>query len=93
MSYCPSWKTPGVLLRDYSTPELWCLLQCERDTRRRQGDNYTDTPYLSNIEAEWKRPGVCSECFTQMGEANPPAVPTLGPAASRRGPVQTMSTR
>jgi hypothetical protein len=39
-------------LAGLQTPELWCLLQRERDTLRRQGDNHTDTPYLSNIEAE-----------------------------------------
>jgi hypothetical protein len=66
-----------VVLVDYTSPELWCLLQCERDTRRRLGDNYTDEVYLTNIEAEWERRGVCSECFAQMDEANPPAAVLL----------------
>jgi hypothetical protein len=42
MSYCPAWKGPAVLLRDYPAADLCCLLQCERATKVRLGDNFPE---------------------------------------------------
>ncbi len=61
------------MVRDYPAPDLWCLLQCERDEERRLGHSYHSQPWLANIEAEWERRGVCSSCFEQMTDANPRA--------------------
>lgn len=54
-----------VPLRDWPDECVWRQLQYERWLKGR-GQGYTNTLYLSNLEDEWARRGVCSRCHREI---------------------------
>jgi hypothetical protein len=51
---------PNMRLRDYAAACLWAQVQWERER------NDGGLQYLENLEAEWQRRNLCSECLREV---------------------------
>lgn len=56
---------PQVLLHEWPDECLWAQLQYERWQHTRHSEPTVDT-YLSSLEQEWARRGICSRCHRDL---------------------------